>query len=129
MNKPFQFVWDEALPKMRQAFLDKKLGAQHPNFANRPGGGCFYRFKDLDNAPCVVGAALPDDLACAIDDDKSHSGGICDVEDAGHIKIIGVDGDTLSYIQGIHDGGHLWELGKLLGVDEQRLVEMGYRPY
>lgn len=94
---PFKITKAEALPIMRQAFLDGKLAAQ--NGADK----CAYRSDKF--GPCIVGCVLPDEIAKRWDT-LSNNGGSIPVgsEHPEVMRVISAqDHEWFSDLQQIHD--------------------------
>lgn len=62
------YVLAERLPKLRQAFIDKRLGFQNGYST------CYYQYPDKPDCGCAVGVTLtPEELKAVFDDGLNTS--------------------------------------------------------
>lgn len=111
--KPFKLSLKDALPKMRAAYVRKRLGIQ-----NNMG---YYRYDYGNGLVCIIGAALPPRY-CKLGD-TSYFGGpgsIDDIRDAGIVSLDGRELRTFVALQEAHDRGKLALFKKYFNTVLQR---------
>ena len=94
LNLPFKLEPETAIPLMIEAFNAGKLGAQTGKTL------CHYRYED--GSCCILGAAMPDDVAKFMD-----SGTVTSLHSLVENKRIAIDGlelkERFNLLQAAHD--------------------------